>query len=143
MEGLRRKMVLTDVLNTRKLQGLLPLEILMQPSQSQAQACADSAHAALEAKPGRCPSVSAKRTDCLGPAGRERRLKGGPRHRAPIRRGYQVSKKTKIKNRKKRSEAKLVPETGEPAVQRAEGEDRVLSFSAGRHAPRTDATPPV
>ncbi|KAJ1153345.1 hypothetical protein NDU88_006106 [Pleurodeles waltl] len=41
MEGLGRKMVLPDVRNTRELQGLLPLEILIQPRQSQAQACTD------------------------------------------------------------------------------------------------------
>ncbi|KAJ1125844.1 hypothetical protein NDU88_004261 [Pleurodeles waltl] len=77
MEGLECKMVLANVLDASELQSLLPLEILIQPRQSQAQACADSASAALEAKPGCHPSMSVKRPGCLNPAWRELWLEGG------------------------------------------------------------------
>ncbi|KAJ1088383.1 hypothetical protein NDU88_001540 [Pleurodeles waltl] len=77
VEDLGRKMVVANVLVAMELQGLLPLKILIQPRQNQAQACAASAPAALEVKPGRRPSMCAKRPGCLDPAWRERRLEGG------------------------------------------------------------------
>ncbi|KAJ1116894.1 hypothetical protein NDU88_005099 [Pleurodeles waltl] len=53
--------ILAGITGARELWNQLPSEILFQPRQSQKQACADSASAALETQPGRRPSVPADR----------------------------------------------------------------------------------